>query len=77
MELRINVDYNQILSMIHQLPANEIEKLTIAMQNELLTKKKNAKKNLKELILLAPTWTDNEYKEYLEARNHINNSRLV
>ena len=76
MKQKINVDYNQILSLIHQLPAKEIEKLFIAMQMKLTTKKKNGKKYLKELLLSAPTWTDTEYKEYLEVREQINNCRL-
>ena len=76
MELRINVDYNQILNLINQLPAKEIEKLSLAMQMELSSKKKNGKRNLKKLLLSAPTWTDTEYEEYLEVRKQINNTRL-
>jgi len=31
---------------------------------------------IQELILQSPTWTDKEYSEYLDAKKHINQSRL-
>lgn len=76
MELRINVDYNQILNLIHQLPEQEIEKLSSTLQTELSLKKKN-RKNLGELILSAPTWSDSDYEGYIENRNQINKTRLA
>lgn len=53
MELRIDMDYNQILGLIHQLPLEEREKLVIAIQSE-ISGKKSAKK-IQKLILKAPT----------------------
>ena len=32
--------------------------------------------NIQELILQSPTWTDEEYNDYLEVKTHINQSRL-
>ncbi len=75
MELRINLDYNQILGLIHQLPVNEIEKLAIALQSEVSSKKQS--RSIQELILKAPTWSDADFKDYQEARNHINKSRIA
>ncbi len=77
MELKINVEYNQILNMIHQLPVQEIEKLYSALQSQLSLKNKKNKKKLKEIILSAPTWTNAEYAEYIEIRNNINKTRLI
>ncbi|OFX33162.1 MAG: hypothetical protein A2X08_14045 [Bacteroidetes bacterium GWA2_32_17] len=76
MELRINVDINQIINLIHQLPEQEIEKLSSTLQTELSIKKKNGKKNMNELIVSAPTWSDSDFEEYNEVRSQINKTRL-
>ena len=75
MEQRINMDYNQILKLIHQLPKTEIERLTNSLQLELSTLQSS--EAIKELILNAPTWTDSEFDDYNEARAHINKSRIA
>jgi len=77
MELKINMDYSQILNIIQQLPLKEIEKLTSTLQTEVSLNKENSKKKLGDLILSAPTWTESEYSDYLEARNQINKTRLI
>ncbi|RKY54369.1 MAG: hypothetical protein DRP93_05175 [Candidatus Neomarinimicrobiota bacterium] len=75
MELTVNVDYEQILGLIYQLPKKEIEKLTITLQSEILSKKST--KSIQELILNAPTWSDPEFDNYQKARNHIEKSRIA
>ena len=75
MELRIDVDYNQILRLIHQLPKKEIEKLTNTLQTEMTSKKSS--KAIQKMILKAPTWSDSDLNDSNEARNHINKSRIA
>ncbi len=75
MELRINLDYHQILGLIRQLPDKDIEKLAITLQSEISSK--NPSKAIEDLILKAPTWTETEFEDYKEARNHLNKSRLA
>jgi arsenate reductase-like glutaredoxin family protein len=75
MELRINIDYNQILKLIQQLPKKEIKRLASSLQSELLIPKSSD--TLKELILKAPTWTDSDHHDYNEARTHLNQSRIA
>ena len=75
MELRIDVDYNQILRLIHQLPKKEIEKLTNTLHTEMTSKKSS--KAIQKMILKAPTWSDSDLNDYTEARNHINKSRIA
>ena len=75
MELTINLDYNQILRLIHQLPKSEIEKLTNTLQTEMASTKSPT--TLQELILTAPTWSDSDLNDYNEARKHINKSRIA
>jgi hypothetical protein len=75
MELRIDIDYNQILRLIHQLPKKEIEKLTNTLQTEIATKKSS--KAIQKMILKAPTWSDSDLNDYNETRNHLNKSRIA
>ena len=75
MELRIDVDYNQILRLIHQLPKREIEKLTNTLQTKMTSKKSS--KAIQKMILKAPTWSDSDLNDYNETRNHINKSRIA
>lgn len=70
MELRIDLDYNQILGLIHQLPKREIERLTNTLQSEISLNKSS--KDLQEIILKAPTWSDSDLDDYNKARVHIN-----
>ena len=75
MELRIEIEYDQILKLIHQLPKKEIERLTIVLQSEVSAGKST--NTLQKLILDAPTWSDAELHEYEAARTHLNQSRIV
>ena len=74
MELRIDLDYNQILVLIHQLPKKEIEKLSFTLQSEISSK--NISGNLQEIILNAPTWSDTDLNDFNMARLHLNKSRI-
>ncbi len=75
MELKIDLDYNQILGLIHQLPKREIERLTDTLQSEISSKRSS--EDLQEMILNAPTWTDSDFDDFNKARVHINKSRIA
>ena len=75
MELRINIDYNEILGLIQQLPEKEIKKLAITLQSEISAKKSS--KTIKDLILKAPTWSDSELNAFQKARDYINKSKIA
>jgi hypothetical protein len=72
MEIKINLDYDQILNLIHQLPDKDIEKLVDTLQSEVTSKKSPG--SIKDLIHQAPTWTDSELNEFQAARDHIGSS---
>ena len=76
MEFKLNIEYNQILKLIHQLPEDKLEKLALTLQTELKAKKTGSKNKMKHLIMNAPTWSNEQLKEYEKARDVINNSRL-
>ena len=75
MELKIDLDYNKIIGLIHQLPKREIERLTDTLQSEISSKK--SPEDLQEMILNAPTWTDLDFDDFNKARVHINKSRIA
>ena len=81
MELTINIGYPQVLELVAQLPEKDIQKLAKYIQNKyaISTKEWISPKRhtpIQELIMQAPTWTDDEYNDYLDTRQHINQSRL-
>ena len=75
MELKVDINYNQILKLIRQLPKRDIKKLTNTLQSEIVADKST--RSLQKLILQAPTWTDSDLNGYSEARIHINKSRIA
>jgi len=76
MNLNLNLDYHQILKLVQQLPDDKLEKLTKTLQIELQVKKRGSKKSIEKLIQRAPTWSDDQFSLYKEARTSINTSRL-
>jgi hypothetical protein len=76
MDLKISIGYQQFVELIAQLPAAELEKLAVAIQQQLKAKQsKKQKTALQKLLLQAPTWTEQEYQNYLEAKAHLNQFR--
>jgi hypothetical protein len=75
MELKTNLKLNRILKLIHQLPKQDIERLSEVLQSEISDQKPAGQ--LQNLLLDAPTWTNDELQNYVEARNHINQSRIA
>ncbi|MCF8358610.1 MAG: hypothetical protein K9H26_07610 [Prolixibacteraceae bacterium] len=75
MELKLNIDYYQILGLIRQLPEKEKKKLSDTLKSEILSGKST--KSIRELILKAPTWSDMDYDAFRESRNYINKSRIA
>lgn len=69
------VEYTQVMELVNQLPEKDIRKLLKQIQDKYGTpiKKRNT---IQDIILQAPTWTDEDYEQYLEVRKHINQSRL-
>jgi len=76
MDWKISSGYQQFMELIAQLPAAELEKLALAIQQQLKVKQlKKQKTPLQKLLLQAPTWTEQEYQNYLEAKSHLNQFR--
>ncbi|MEK6479595.1 hypothetical protein WJR50_18765 [Catalinimonas sp. 4WD22] len=76
MEIKVNIEYDQILELIQQLPEEKLTELIETLQDELKVKKLSSKEKLKQLILEAPSWTEQQLKDFQETRDSINSSRL-
>jgi hypothetical protein len=71
MEIKLNLNYKQLLKLVLQLPQKEKEKLAAEIQSDISAKKPSGKNKLQQLILEAPTWNDGQLNDYQEARKHI------
>lgn len=69
-------NYNQLLEQIHQLPEADFKKLVDVLSSELDLVKAKPKQNIQQLLLQAPTWDDQQWEDYQQARNFINQSRI-
>jgi len=77
MQLNLKVDFRDIETMLKQLAVTDLKKLNATIRHEIILKKRSKRKDLQNLILKAPTWSDDQYNEYLAAREHFNKSRLA
>ncbi len=74
-QLALNSNVQRVINLTNQLTDGEIELLINIFQTQV--RKKNSKTDLQELLLTAPTWSDEDYNNYKSAREHINKSRLI
>ncbi|KAA6348084.1 hypothetical protein EZS27_004433 [termite gut metagenome] len=72
--MNVQVKYNQVLDMVYQLSPSEINSLLQTLQTNVQQTqiKKDSSKltKMQKILLQAPTWSDEEYNQFLEARKH-------
>lgn len=76
MELKVNIEYNEILNLIQQMPEKDIQKLADLLKSR-VSEIKNSGESIKELLLEAPVWTDEDYNQFKLAHESINKSRIA
>lgn len=69
MKLNIELNFEQILQIISQLPMTEKDKLLRFLQREKTVTPNN---ELQSLLLNGPTMTDKQYQNYLLIREELN-----
>ena len=76
--MTINIGYNQVLDMIYQMPKNDIKRLLKKLQSEFSISRSKAidKTEWQQLLLQAPTWTDEEYNDYLAAKKEFKQLKI-
>lgn len=76
MELNLNIGYEQLLFLIKQLPANQIEKLKKDIEiNYKLVQTEKEISELQKFLLNGPVMSKEQYDTYLENRKHFNQWR--
>lgn len=76
MELKVTLDYQQVLEIVRQLSANQVAKLLVDAKHILDQEKKNKdKSSFQKLLLSAPVMTDAQYDDFLDNRKKFNQWR--
>ncbi len=73
MEIKVNIDYNQVFRLIKQLPLKQLSKLKTALDKEVKSVNKNH--DFKSFLLNAPTFNDNQIEQIEQTRKSINQWR--
>jgi uncharacterized protein with NAD-binding domain and iron-sulfur cluster len=77
MELRLNIQYQELLNLIQQLPDKQVIQLKQDLNNILQKKQEKPTTDCQKMLLEAPVMDDEEYETYLENRKHFNQWRTT
>jgi hypothetical protein len=58
MNLNLNIDYNDLVAIIKQLPVSDLKMLNNTINQEIVFKKQVEKSDLQKFLLKAPTCSD-------------------
>ena len=73
MELTLSLEYAQIINLIKQLPANQIEKIKKELtENFILTKAKSEISDFQKFILAGPVMSNDQYQDFKQQRQQFN-----
>jgi len=76
MELSLNIGYEQLLFLIKQLPANQIEKLKNDIEiNYKFVQSEQEISEFQKFLLKGPVMSKEQYNTFLENRKHFNQWR--
>ena len=76
MELKLNIDYNQLLNLIKQLPATQIVKLKTELNKKYSKEKpKKASSDFRKFLLNGPVMSDKQYSTFVENRERLDQWR--
>jgi len=75
MQVSLDIDIDQLLLFIKNLPEDQLLKIRNELNNTIEKKTKEKKKDFLELISNAPTMSDQQYKTFQENRKTFNQWR--
>jgi hypothetical protein len=77
MQLTVNLGYDQIVNLVKQLPANQIEKIKQEFTQDYINAKAQTEiSEFQKFLLSGPVMSDQHYKEFKENREHFNAWRI-
>jgi len=77
MQMSIDVNVEQLLFFIRNLPEDQLLKIQTEINKKLSVKAKENKVDFLEMILQAPTMTSGEYRQFKENRKKFNQWRML
>lgn len=76
MQLTIDIPYEQLIDIIRNLPANQLEKIKSDLENTVsINKDENGKADFQKFILKGPVMTDEQYSAFKDNRKAFNQWR--
>lgn len=75
MELKVHVDYKELLALIKQLPASQIERLKLELEQECFTSKKSDSK-FQAFLLQGPVMSESQYEGFRKNRQRFSQWRV-
>jgi hypothetical protein len=76
MELKVRISYSELFELIRQLPASQIMQLKSELAGDTLSEQnKTDKASLKALLLKGPVMSEEQYQQFLQTRNWMNQWR--
>ena len=76
MQLTVDIEFNELLKIIKQLPAFQIEKIKTEVNEKTVVNKPIVEKSeFQEFLLSGPVMSEEQYQGYLENRQHFNKWR--
>jgi hypothetical protein len=77
MQLTVNLGYEQIVNLVRQLPANQIEKITREFTQDYIKEKaKTEISEFQQFLLSGPVMSKTQYKNFKENRKQFNTWRM-
>jgi len=77
MELTLNINYEQIVNLIRQLPSNQIAKITREFSESYISEKaKTEISDFQKFILSGPIMSDEQHSSFKQQRQHFNTWRI-
>ncbi|MDR2840716.1 MAG: hypothetical protein LBV75_05575 [Paludibacter sp.] len=77
MQLTVNLGYEQIVTLIRQLPANQIEKIkTEFTQDYIKAKAQTEISEFQQFLLSGPVMSNKQYHNFKENRKQFNEWRI-
>ena len=77
MELKVDIEFDQLLEVIRQLPDDKKSLLRNELAASKLTGKESSEDDFLRLLLNGPTMSDDQYKVHKQNRNHFNKWRTA
>lgn len=77
METKLDISFEQLLSLIKKLPAGKIKQLKSALDDDFIEERAERElSDLQSLLLKGPVMDPNQYAQHLQDRTHFNKWRM-